>query len=287
MPVQPTIVSFSELDTFRQCPLKHELAYKERWQPPTTAPALARGTLWHSVMEAHYTALMNGEGQRAALTAGYGIIQNTPQSETTDLLTWMYDGYTDLYSWDRGWEIIAVELPINVPLPTPSGHASRFILKGKVDLLVRERDTGDYWAVDHKTCRNLPNQIELDLDDQFGIYTWMLRYKYQGANRVRGVIHSAARTERLKRAMTPEERFRRTKTFRTDVELQTLVTEVYRTFKTAYAYKPGEAPRAPNTDTCRWRCPFTEACLMHRKTPDRDRAQLMRDWSFHQDWSRH
>ena len=28
------VVSYSELDTFRQCPMKHALAYKQRWTRP-------------------------------------------------------------------------------------------------------------------------------------------------------------------------------------------------------------------------------------------------------------
>ena len=50
-------VSYSEIDSARQCLLKHQFGYKERWQPPTEGRALVRGKLWHNVMEDHYRAI--------------------------------------------------------------------------------------------------------------------------------------------------------------------------------------------------------------------------------------
>ena len=52
------IVSWSELDALKQCPMKHHLAYEERWTGPETSKALAIGSLFHKVMEAHYGELM-------------------------------------------------------------------------------------------------------------------------------------------------------------------------------------------------------------------------------------
>src|SRR5690606_17496323 len=123
------------------------------------------------------------------------------------------------------------------------------------DLIVRERSTGNIWILDHKSGRDLPKDKELDLDDQFGLYTWGLR---QLGRRVHGSIHSAARTHRNKdQTRHPQplhERFARKQIYRTDRELDMLALEAYRLLRLAYSIPIGEAPRSPNPDTCRWRC---------------------------------
>jgi len=116
--------------------------------------------------------------------------------------------------------------------------------------------------VDHKSGADLPSERELDLDDQFGLYTWGLR-KLGVA--VFGSIYSAARTRQTIEPKTLEERFSRTRLYRTDQELETLAREAWATARAFYRYRVGQEPRAPDSDRCRWRCPFTEPCLLGRK----------------------
>jgi hypothetical protein len=310
-------ISFSELDTFRQCPFKHELAYKERWVPPTTAPALARGTAWHAMLEAHYSTikdltadalLLPGEDDgephvaadytdrwaqtlwtQAQLNAYRWLVDAGLPPDEEDLLRWMYAGYVDRWAGDdwgikAGTRILAVEHAAEVWLPTDRGGRSRFKLKLKLDLVVRI--DGKLWIVDHKSGKDLPKQKELDIDDQFGLYTWGMR---QLGKPVFGSIHNAARTQRNKdqdKHFQPlDERFSRARLARTDAELTHLAVDAYRAARMAYSLRPGEAPRAPNSDTCKWRCGFTEACLLGRKGLD-DRG-ILRDTGFTQDFGRH
>jgi hypothetical protein len=73
---------------------------------------------------------------------------------------------------------------------------------------------------------------------------------------------------------------------RTDAELDTIAIEAYKTAKAAYAMKPGEAPRFTNPDTCRWRCGFTEPCLLSRKKGQHPN-EVMPDFGFVRDETRH
>lgn len=273
------VVSYSELDTYRQCRLKHQLAYVERWQPDDVAPALSRGKLFHKVMERHYNNRPDAEIR--------GLLNDTQAGTQTDeqgLVEWIYDGYRDLYGTDPQWEIQGVELAVEEWLPTPKGTRSSFRMKGKVDLLVRDNSTGGgLWVVDHKTCRNLPkSDKDIDLDDQMAIYVKLLR---MGGLDVRGAIMNFCRTQKLVRPMDPEERFKRMYTARTDVELDNIIREVYDTFREAYRPREGDPPRSPNPDTCRWRCPFTEACLAGRKGGDT--RGILSETGYHQDFTRH
>lgn len=306
------IVSFSELDSFKQCPHKHQLAYKERWsKPKDESSAAGRGTIWHKLMDTHYTALQcdpSCDPRPGVMQAVQEFRRGGKDSDVMDLLVWMYEGYIEQWGFDPDWEILRVEHKVVVPLKYPNGRTSRFDLKMIIDLIIRDRRTGRVWLVDHKSHAYLPKDKELDLDDQFGLYTWGLR---EIGHSVFGSIYNTARTQRNK-GDKPEEvaawdakkaagakltgkrpepqpldaRFDRHLMVRTDVELNTLAQEALATARTAYSsYNFGE--RHTNTDTCKWRCDFSEACLFGRKTgPARERT-FLGDVGFRQDFQRH
>lgn len=285
-PLVPIVVSYSELDAFRQCPHKHELAYKQRWAPDRVGPALNTGRIWHEVMAIHYGCLMSGttDHERLAFVADHLMTIEESDPETAALVAWMYDGYVECYGDDPDWEIVGVEDQRLIRLPTVAGRPSRFWLRMRVDMLVRERNikSPKLWVVDHKSGRNLPNDRELDIDDQFGLYTWGLR---QLGTPVFGSVYSAARTQRNKvEPQTIPDRFARIRLYRADPELDEIAREAYVTARTAYAYGTGRnpAPRAPDTDRCRWRCPFTEPCLMGRKAGSFAETRFLQDGGFTQ-----
>lgn len=284
---EPIVISFSQLNTRRQCPHKEQLAYRERWtkSKDETTPA-GLGTLWHKLMELHYTAIRTGEREpkRAVAEALFEFQRMRKNAEVLDLLRWMYDGYLEQYGYDDEWEIVATEHRALVPLRHPSGIKSRFVLKMIIDLVVRDRATGRVWLVDHKAHGTIPKAKELDLDDQFGLYTWGLR---QLGHKPFGAVYSTARTQRNKvKPQTLADRFDRHLMTRTDFELNTIAQEALNTARVMYRPDdPGE--RHTNTDLCRRWCDFTEACLTGRKYgPDRER-QFLRDVGFVQDFTRH
>ena len=288
--------SYSEIDCARQCLHKHELAYKERWREPSVGPALARGTLAHEVLAAHYTSLKETQGSgmgdperldlcvNAALAVLEEAKRDGADPETVELVGWIYAGYIEYYGTDPHWTILAVETNDLVWLPTATGGRSRFQLKLKADLVVRQDNR--IWIVDHKTGKDLPTGKQLDIDDQFGLYTW--GYHQLGKD-VFGSLHNAMRTQRnkdqTKNPQTLESRMTRTRLTRTPDELDTVAVEAYRTLRRAHSLKIGEAERSPNTDTCRWKCSFTEACLFGRKGLDERR--MLADMGFVQDFTRH
>jgi hypothetical protein len=155
-------------------------------------------------------------------------------------------------------------------------------VEAKDGLYLTGADRG--YVVTHNTCRELPKQKALDFDDQFGLYIWLLRK--QGLD-VRGCIYNACRTNRLKRDMTLDERFRREYTVRTDTELETMAAEALATFQNAYRGTKTDTlpPRSPDPDRCGWRCPFSEPCLMSRK--GRDIHELLKEMDYVQSQVRH
>lgn len=295
------IVSYSELDTFRQCPLKHRWSYVERWtRPPRPAGPLDIGSLWHQVLETHYKVLKVTQGKpgekpsdtpqgrlNRAWTLIRPLLRNSdgkPQSETQEIVEWMYKGHIEAYGLDDEWRILGVEDRRQVRLRNLDGRPTKFVLKIRADLVVWDRRTGLRWIVDHKSCASLPSDYELDLDDQFGLYEW--GYTATGV-RVHGTMHDAARTKRLKtRELRIDERFARTPMRRTGTELDAIARDAYLVARTAYGKFNLEAPySSPDVRQCGWKCDFKEIHLHDRKGVAA--ATLMPDYGFHQDFTRH
>ena len=306
------IVSYSELDCFRQCPLKHALAYKMRYtKTKALDSALGKGSLWHQVMEMHYRALMVAQ-QRSATNRIDNpkeflielrkeiiitlVTEDTGEflSDVHELILWMYDGHVAAYGVDPDWIIVAVEHQIVTPLRDVGGRQSRFHLKAKIDLIVRNRRDGTLWVVDHKSGANLPNDMELAIDDQFGLYTWAMR---EVGRPVVGSIHSAARTTRnmadyptyvgKSKPQTLEQRYKRSYLNRPDTEVKNLALDAYQAARAAYPADPRNAARysAPDPRQCGWKCDFKEVHLLMRRGIPIDKA--MADYDFHVDTTRH
>lgn len=303
-------VSYSEIDTYRQCRLKHQLSYIERWRQTGEEPeALARGTLFHSVMERHYKVLKEARDPNSEVGQYYRRLRSEKspeevrtalaedlylgaapmlytegtgeQNERQELVEWIYRGYVDTYNVDRDWEVMEVEFPLAFWLPSEGGGRSSTKLAGTVDLIVRWN--GGLWIVDHKTCKDLPkpSRKDFDLEDQTAIYAYLLK---QHGWDVRGAIYNFCRTTKLKtREMGADERFLRHLTVRSDAELERCALEAMDLMREAYREynkmvrrdgEEGQRSRTPDGERCGWKCAYTEACLEGRKRPERMRPML-------------
>lgn len=306
------IVSYSELSTFRQCPLKHHLSYQRRWTKPTKpGGALDKGTTWHNVLEAHYKVLAssryNGKTRtpaqekrllaaaRAATVPFLWDLDSGRQTEVQALVAWMYDGYVDRYGCDPHWKILAIEHQIKTPLRDNDGKQSRYVLKAKIDLLVWDLILNSMWVVDHKSGADLPHKLDLEWDDQFGLYQWSCA---QVGRPVQGTIHSAARTTRNKgdfpeathgnaKPQTLEQRFHRTPMARGQQELKNLALDAFNVAQAAY---PPEGMvrsiySSPNPRNCGFMCDMKQAHLLMRHGRDPD--TVMREQGYKVDFTRH
>lgn len=290
-PLEPIVVTYSELDSFRQCPLKHHWSYRERWvETPKPGSPLSRGSLYHLVMECHYTWIQRYRGKgltteflRQWMAQHILYDQAGSQDEDQVLVEWMYDGYLEQYGLDDRWDIELIEFAGSVPLPAPEGGPP-ITLRFKIDLMVRDRKTGQLWLLDHKSARDFSRQTEIDLDDQFGLYTWALR---QLGHEIIGTIRSDARTQRNKGPMRMDQRFRQVFTYRTEVELENIARDAYTVARAAWF--PGDdrgVYSSPLTFTCAWRCSFVQPHIELRKGIA-DEETVMRDFGFHRNEKKH
>lgn len=315
-------VSFSELDTFRQCPFKHKLLYIERWSAPSdpgAVDALTKGTLWHLVLESHYGTIkadqkQDESGRRWRESSTEELLEacaeavrsrlNELQDEGADpdlmgLLWWMYEGYVQVHGADEDWWIVAIEHTAIVPLFEADGSESWVRVKVKLDLLVEDK-RGRLWIIDHKSCSQMPEgSKDLDFDDQFGLYTYAMR---KIGRKVMGSIHNAARTVRNKgdifspgdegykasmKAQRLEDRFGRTYMNRTPEELEGIQGDALADAKLAHS-EANHGRRHANPDTCKWRCGVKEECIYGRRTGSDAKTRLMlQEKGWQQEHMRH
>lgn len=281
-------ISYSAYDTAKQCGLRHQLAYKERWRSDESAPALSRGTAMHAALEHHYRRLQQYDptsipaadfnaATRALAVADDIRGVDTEEGEAVDF---MVDGYVDYYGADSNWEILAVEVDFEVPLFDHFGKESEFELIGRIDLIVKNRGTGKVWVVDHKSASQMPTEKALEFDSQLALYTIAAR---RAGFPVHGAIYNVLRSKKLKRAMTPEERFSRKLVVSTVPELDTTEHEVVQFMRDVYRDRGGlDAPRSPDSERCSWKCNYREACLMGRKNGNERARQFLKDTGFRQ-----
>lgn len=169
------LLTSSRLRAWRDCRRKHRLLYQEGWRPVREGDALRQGSLGHLGLEAWWK---NETGDRlgAAHAAMAGRAENEyEQAAMEELLR----GYHLMYAADMDrYEVLAVEESFTAPLLNPAtGAPSRtWVLAGKVDGVLLDRETGAVVLLEHKlTTENFasdadPYWVKLGMDPQVSHY---------------------------------------------------------------------------------------------------------------------
>lgn len=265
-------VSHSELSCFRDCPLKWLLQYFWKVQPPVKDVRLDRGSAWHSMLEAHYYAILAGGGQKecyeAALKAlnDYALTCPAITAEEFETLMWMYNDYSRIYGRESEFRTLALESEFEFEMPVDG--APKLVIVGKIDRETERVKTGTRQVWDHKSAgkRDVSKDgftNEMLLDDQFPLYAAAKRRAGEPCDTV---ILNAARTDRLKRVMLDAERFHRVEVPYTDAALDA-VWEDYR--RTAQALiqmwnDPERVYSVPNPKQCGWKCSYQRVHIESR-----------------------
>jgi hypothetical protein len=301
----PIEVSFSQLDSFRQCPLKWYLSSVERWRSGDENPNLTFGTAWHSVLQIHYETLrtlqvyqsMHGSQrtpkrgtplwetwQNACAMAVYDWLPENATGDTYNRLCWMYEGYIDRYGLDEQWIIREIEIKGRTEL------APNVFLTYIIDLVVEDLEYGGEWAVDHKSCGDLSSDFWIDLDDQGGLYWWAWENDPEHARQVNGFVRSEARKKMnvgdapgatKGKAQTLAQRFKRQRKSADSAELEVIRRDAYAAAVVMGKLRAGELPlwSAPDPARCGWKCDYKEVHVQMRKNGG-DVEQAMGDFGY-------
>lgn len=133
----------------RRCQREHRYRYGLGYRPVQEAGALRFGTLVHRALEAWWRA------PTGRLTAALAAMAGESDAFELAKATALVLGYDARWLDEvEQYEVLGVEVPFETQLVNPeTGAASRtWLLAGKLDLLLRNRSTGDVEIWDHKTA---------------------------------------------------------------------------------------------------------------------------------------
>lgn len=280
----PIVVRHSQLASFRQCPLLEKLSWRDGWHHPAknAQGPRALGTAWHDMLRVHYEALRvcQQESTTPDLELVWDLVMDTVEQypvEFHETLVWMYEGYVELYGVDDDWTVLETEKTLRVPLfdedekplriRDPRDDSVRPVLyEWTSDILIRSKTYRGVLNVDTKSTEHPLGKTDIDLSDQFGLYT--VAWNRLGV-KVRGQCVNQVKTKRLKRPMTLDERNFRGYSIRTKTELRNIELDAVDTIYAMFSERNTRRPySAPDPRTCSWKCDFKETHLqLRRMTP--------------------
>lgn len=205
-----TVVTNSELGTFRDCPQLHHFVYREGLRPKVRARALALGSVihdglaaglregWGPLRAAHVTntakrVQLQIAAAESAVRAGLArwhaeveLSQDDPNYEaldieaqaTVELALFMVGHYFRTSSSDlTELRLVDVETPFNVPVRDKLGRARALRFAGVRDALYYDPAYDQLVLDEHKTCTGDPRQLEkrVEMDPQTTGYVWAVK----------------------------------------------------------------------------------------------------------------
>jgi len=170
-----SVLTYSALNTFRNCPRKYKLRYVDNLRRPEDPEALAFGTVIHEALRLWYTLPANGHRLLAVLDF---LDKQFPASDADSrqkaqwqLARAMMLGYAARYA-EEEFEVLHVEKEFEGEIRNPdTGRLSQtFTIAGKVDGIVRTAD--ELYLIEHKTASSLTADYldRLWTDTQIALY---------------------------------------------------------------------------------------------------------------------
>lgn len=178
-PFIPRSLDNTALNDYMSCPRKYlySMVLNRRRKAGGLSPALAYGTTWHAIMEAHYKT---GGDRKAVVTAAVGSWQpheSPDDHRTLERALMEYEKYTarwgtheqEILSWGRtlGWP----ENPMVEKVAELWWPGALHPYTGKIDRLIEHQ--GLVYVEDHKSGSQKPNFRQFDPSNQMMGYAWL------------------------------------------------------------------------------------------------------------------
>ena len=194
------LLTYSALNTFRNCPRKYKHRYVDALRPREKAHALAFGSVIHDALECWYLSVDQPDRLQLVLDHINGQFPQRagdPQQKATwQLARAMFTGYVEAYP-EEDFEVLEIEKEFVSPIHNPdSGDAHReYQIAGKADGIVRCHD--GVYLLEHKTASAIDGNYldKLWTDTQIALYCHYLR---QQGFPIIGVIYNVLLKSRLK-----------------------------------------------------------------------------------------
>jgi RecB family exonuclease len=195
-----TLLTYSALNTFRNCPRKYKNRYLDNLRPRERAEALSFGSVIHTAIELWYRS----QDTESRLPDVLAYIDDAFENRVVDsnllvqwhLATAMIRGYAERYGTEE-FEIVEVEKEFvgEIRNPDTGRQSQTFRIAGKVDGIVRCHD--GLYLLEHKTASTVDASYldKLWTDTQIALYCYNLR---ELGYPIVGVIYNVLLKSRLK-----------------------------------------------------------------------------------------
>jgi len=166
-------ISYSQYSTYAKCPHRWKVTYADKKRKPTHSIATVFGTAMHEVLQEWLTELFNGSVATSDAMDLHGMLKEKMSSEYLKCLedfngehfsnrTEMMEFYNDgiaIIEWvkrrrheffsRKEYELIGIEVPIYMPVE----EGKNVYMRGYIDLVLKDKATGEYIIYDIKTSR--------------------------------------------------------------------------------------------------------------------------------------
>jgi len=195
-----TLLTYSALNTFRNCPRKYKNRYIDNLRPRERAEALSFGSVIHAAIELWYRS----PDTESRLPDVLAYIDDAFENRVVDsnlmiqwhLATAMIRGYAVRYATEE-FEVVEVEKEFvgEIRNPDTGRQSQTFRIAGKVDGIVRCHD--GLYLLEHKTASTVDASYldKLWTDTQIALYCYYLR---ELGYPIVGVIYNVLLKSRLK-----------------------------------------------------------------------------------------
>jgi RecB family exonuclease len=195
-----SVLTFSALNTFRNCPRKYKHRYVDHLQPREKPENLSFGSVIHGALDRWYR--LAGDENRMWNVLDF-IDTQFPQRDSDPVQKdrWhraraMLVGYASRYPTEE-FEIVEIEKVFHGEIRNPdtSRPSQTFVMAGKADGIVRL--DGELYLLEHKTAGSIDaNYLDkLWTDTQIALYSY---YLHQVGYRIVGVIYNVLLKTRIK-----------------------------------------------------------------------------------------
>jgi RecB family exonuclease len=195
-----TLLTYSALNTFRNCPRKYKNRYLDNLRPRERPEAFSFGGVIHTAIELWYRS----QYAESRLNDVLAYINDAFENRVVDsyqmtqwhLATAMIRGYAHRYATEE-FEVVEVEKEFvgEIRNPDTGRQSQTFRIAGKVDGIVRCHD--GLYLLEHKTASSIDaNYLDkLWTDTQIALYCYYLR---ELGYPIVGVIYNVLLKSRLK-----------------------------------------------------------------------------------------
>lgn len=196
------VLTYSALNTFRNCPRKYKHRYIDNLRPRMKVESLSFGSVIHSAIELWYRSVNDANRLWKAIDF---IDSSFPERATDEnqMASWhlaraMFAGYASRYPTED-FTIIEVEKTFTGQIRNPdTGRCSQtFVMAGKADAIVQLHD--GMYLLEHKTAASIDGNYldKLWTDTQIALYSYYLR---ELGYPIVGIIYNVLLKSRLKQS---------------------------------------------------------------------------------------